>query len=884
MPKNRADSGLDGSQGRESERLNPEQWVRVEALVDEILDLDLESRPSALQEAEHDNPAVAARARELLTAMEDGNGRLFETPLYVSAPEIYFEATEEAAQGRAGTQLGPYRLEKVLGRGGMGVVYLAERADEEFEKRVAVKLMPRGLESQEAERRFRLERQVLARLEHPNVARLIDGGVTDEGYPFLVMELVEGEPIDEYCDSQELDIEERLTLLIDVCSAVQYAHQNLIIHRDLKPGNVLVSTDGVPKLLDFGIAKLIEEEPEAKSHTRVQPKTTAYASPEQLADRSVSTASDVYSIGVMLHEVLTGELPGKTGVPGSPVPSDLRGIVHKATADSPAERYATAIALADDLGRYLSGLPVTAREPTAGYRLRKFIARHRIGFIASAAATLALTAALVLALWQADRASTQARRAERVAGLLKGLFVDADPYAPTSGEVTILELLDRGVERIDTELADDPEIRDELSTVLGNAYVGLGYRDQGIPVLRQTLAERRGRLGDRHLLTADSMRLLGYALLGVGELEEAANLVEGAYAIAEEHYGPDAPEAPEYLFNLGLLRAAQGNREDQEAIFRRLVVHYRRHGKNTSTSLALALGQLSVALDYQGRNDESLEIQRSALGMADETFGPDHPYTSAVRSNMGLRLFGAGALEEAEHHFREALTALESRPGVHQEEIVAPLSNLGLVLMAQGDFVGAAEHIRRAAEIARGSQSPDDLTRIGSEINLATVERELGRLEIAKAMYRDALGRFERILGPEHQATARAHCLLGMTLWQAGMMTAAERELETALAVQRQEGVAPMSLDDTLLALGRLRLDQGGLEEAGILLGEALAVRRDSLPEGSWPLAEVELELALLAAARGEPDADLATRSRRTLTEVLPENDFRLRRATKARG
>lgn len=258
------------------------RWRRVEALVDELLDLEPGERPEALRRAARSEPDLATEAARLLAAMETED--TLSASAAASFPDLVSGAAEDAARNRSGTHLGPYRLDRVLGRGGMGVVYLADRADEEFEKRVAIKLMPRGLESDEMERRFRLERQVLARLEHPHVARLLDGGVTDEGYPYLVMELVEGEAIDAYCDARGLGLDERLRLFLDVCDGVQYAHQNLVIHRDLKPANILVTAHGSAKLLDFGVAKLTEEDPDATEHTRFQPRTSAYASPEQLAN------------------------------------------------------------------------------------------------------------------------------------------------------------------------------------------------------------------------------------------------------------------------------------------------------------------------------------------------------------------------------------------------------------------------------------------------------------------------------------------------------------------------------------------------------------------------------------------------------------------------
>jgi eukaryotic-like serine/threonine-protein kinase len=896
-----------------------EAWARIEALVDELLDLNSDERSDALQRAREDDPAVAEAAERLLGAMEDGEESLLDSPLFVSSPELMADATEDAARDRSGTLLGPYRLVRVLGRGGMGVVYLAERADEEFEKQVAVKLMPRGLESEEAVRRFRLERQVLARLDHPHIARLLDGGVTDEGYPYLVMELVEGQPIDLYCDENRLGMEARLGLFRDICAAVQHAHQNLVVHRDLKPGNILVTEEGSVRLLDFGVAKLLDDDLEADSLTRFQPRTTAYASPEQLANQPVSTASDVYSLGVVLYRLLTGERPRDRGgssdeardgaaagptrptlrpsevaervaTEGGDLPwrrrlaGDLDRIVLKALAEEPRERYAAASALGEDLQRFLAGLPVSAREPTLAYRLRKFVSRHRTGVVASLLAALALTLALVAALWQAGRARAEARRAEQVASLLSGLFADANPWAPTSGEVTVPELLDRGVERVRTELEEDPATRSRLLDVLGRAYNGQGLEESGIPLLEEVLAERRMRLGDRHPETAGSMRTLGLALAAAGRVEEGAPLVEGAFALSEELYGRDSPETADYLFALGSLRHEERNYEEQEQIFRRLVGNLRRQGEERSSRLALALGELSIALDLLDRDAESLEIQRQALEMAEATLGPAHPYTATLRNNMGLRLVEAGDLEAAATYLRLALESFESRPGLNEEELVAPLSNVGRVLTSLGDFPAARPYVERAAEIGRRLHPPNHFTRIGAEINLATVLYELGELEEAAEIYGAALSRFEAMLGAGHQATARARSLLGATLARLGQTAAAEPALVQALGVQRSGLGDPMFPDETLVALGRLRLDAGRLDESEALLAEALALRRETLADGHWRLAEIQIELAALAQARGNPDPALAEASRRTLAETLPEGNFRLERARRFFG
>ena len=878
--------------------MDRERWLQVEELLDELLDLVPDERVDRLNRAAEADPELARQAEKLLQQMQADGEDLFNAAVFQSLPEIVAGAAEESVRDRSGTVLGPYRLVRVLGRGGMGVVYLAERADEEYEKQVAIKLMPRGLESDEAERRFRLERQVLARLEHPHIARLLDGGVTDEGYPYLVMELVEGEPIDVWCDQRGLDLEQRLHLFLDVSGAVQFAHQNLVIHRDLKPGNILVTADGVPKLLDFGVAKLAEEDAEAPDLTLYQPRTTAYASPEQLANRPVSTTSDVFSLGVVLYRLLTGVLPREaaTGDPTTdgdsttnrqrpaplasravstasenPVPwarqltGDLDNILAKALAEASEERYASAQELADDLRHHLDGQPVIAREATAGYRLQKFISRHRVGFFASLAAVVVLVAALITALWQADRARAEADRARRVAALMTGLFTDADPWAPTSGQVTVPDLLDRGVERVRSELAGEADLQSELLDVLGKAYDGHGDQEKGIPLLEEVYRERREHLGEDHPRTFESMRTLGYALLNDGRWEEAAPLIEQAAAFAEQQVDPQDPELIDYLFALGLLRKAEADYGAQEVIFRRIVDLLRGQSAEPTSTLALALGELSVALDFQGRDPESLEVQRKALAMSEGTMGEAHPYSATLRNNLALRLSEAGDKDQAEIYLRKTLELYKARPGIHERELIAPLSNLGSMLMGAGDFAGARPYVERAAEIARRTNPRENYTRIGAEINLASIQREAGRLQEAESMFRAALKRFEQQLGPQHQGTARVQALLGGTLAWMGRREEAEDLLRTGLAIQRDPDTDPMSPDQTLLSLGRVLVDTGTLDEAEILLQEALELRQGVYPATAWQVAEVQLELAALAGTRGQS-------RRRTRRDFLPRS------------
>ena len=892
------------------QRLRRARWSRVEELVDELLDLAPDERNAALRQVARDDGPLAEEAERLVSAMHTDAADVLDSPLAVSFPELVSDAAEATIQGRAGTLLGKYRLVRVLGRGGMGVVYLAERADQEFEHQVAVKLMPRGLETAETERRFRLERQVLARLEHPHIARLLDGGVTDEGYPFLVMEVVEGEPIDAWCAARDLGLSKRLRLFVDVCDAVQYAHQNLVIHRDLKPANILVTAGGTVKLLDFGVAKLVEEEGGLETVTRFQPRTAAYASPEQLADRPVSTASDVYSLGVVLYRLLTGRLPHEGERPtaggaeraplrpseaaareqveaaeGAParwsrrLAGDLDRILLKALAAEPGDRYATAAALGEDLRRFLGGLPVTAREPTLGYRARKLVARHRVASVAAALVALTLTLSLVAVLWQARRARVEAERASRVAGLLSGLFADTDPYVREERALTMRELVDRGLERVRDELGDDPVIQAQLLEVLGLASAGQGDGERAVEALEEAVELRRRAQGPRHPATGRAMRSLAFTLLHQGRPDEAAPLVDEALSIAEESVGPEAIETAEALFVLGMLHSARGELEGSAEAYRRVVEIRRRHATTPDASLAIALTQLSGALDALGGTDESLGLLREALAMGEATLGEGHPEVANMRNNLGVRLHRTGAYREAETHYRRALELLEERLGPGAGGTADSLTNLGRVLLEQGDFERARPYLARSVEINRAHASATSPNSIASEINLATVELELGRFAAARDRYRDALARFEELVGSDHQASARTRSLLGRALALGGEPKEAEGELREALRVQRAAPAQAMVLDETLVALGCLLIDTGRPAAAEPLLREALAMREAALAPDHWRLAEVRIELAAIRLARGEAVEEEAAADHAALAASLPAGNFRLLRA-----
>src|SRR5262245_56940246 len=485
-------------------------WSRLEALLDQALEFPIDQRSTLLDRLGRDEPARRERVEELLAAdaaagdfLNDGAGAWLQ-----STPIAPGHSAEQGALD-AGARVGPYRVIDELGRGGMGIVYRAERADDEFVQTVAVKLVQRGPHGENTTARFRRERQILAQLDHPSIARLLDGGHHTDGRPYVAMELVEGEPITKYCDQQRLSIDARVQLFRKVCEAVQYAHGRLIVHRDLKPANIFVTTTGDLKLLDFGIAKLLTDDNAAEAteltEPGLRPLTPAYAAPEQLRGESVSTATDVYTLGVILFELLTGQRPPASARSGfdrasleaePPRPSEVvvprngddarsideiaqaRGVPARALAarlagdldaivlntlrPDPQHRYVGAGALAEDLERFLQGHPVAARPEGRRYRTGKFVRRHRVGIAVAATLVLSLVGGLAATAWQARAKTLEAQKAEAVKTFLIGIFQGADPAQAPGRDITLRQVLDEGAGRVQHDLASQPAVQGEL--------------------------------------------------------------------------------------------------------------------------------------------------------------------------------------------------------------------------------------------------------------------------------------------------------------------------------------------------------------------------------------------------------------------------------------
>ena len=714
--------------------MTPERWAAAQALFEAALELSDDERGAYVDRAAADAD-LASLVRGMLAAdvVEQSESGL---------ADVVSRAVEEVTAARSPQveRLGPYRIVSMLGEGGMGAVYLAERDDDEFLQQVAIKVV-RGLLDPERVRQFRNERQILAWLEHANIARLLDGGTTDDGLPYLVMEYVAGVPIDRYADARRLTVADRLRLFLVVCDAVSHAHRSLIVHRDIKPTNILVTAAGVPKLLDFGIARLaLEGGAPDRSVTRAPARmmTPDYASPEVVRGEHVTTAADVYALGVLLYELLTGRRPLRfatlssleiervvchvdpprasdaAGLDSDPpgvsaatraatrqtsaqrlrteLRGDLDAVLSTAMAKDPDRRYASVDAFAADLRSYLDGRPIAARRATWAYTARRFVARHRWPVAAAAAFVVVLSgAAIVLSIQAArlaeerDRTAHERDTAQQVVGFLTGLFEVSDPDASAGPPVSARELLDRGAERIDTELSGQPVVQARLLGTIGGVYGSLGVYDQSATLLERALDLRRSTLGVGHVDTAASMEALAEAYRELARYDDAEALHREALAI-KRRVGDSPASIAASLNDLGLTLIERGRYADAEPLLREAIETWRRLEPDASANVAVGLNNLAQTLRQQGRLDDAAAALDEAIAIRRRRFGNDHPLLAHVLGHLGQVRNAQGDLARAEPLLREALAIRRKAYGDDHPDTATSFNNLASLLHDAGDL------------------------------------------------------------------------------------------------------------------------------------------------------------------------------------------------------
>jgi serine/threonine-protein kinase len=752
--------------------VTPERWQQIKVILDEALEQEEPERAGFIAAACQGDGELR-REVESLAASETEIGDFIETPVF----RIRLDEVEPLAVGE---RIGPWRIVREIGRGGMGAVYLAERADQEFEQRVAIKVVRRGMDTDEIVRRFRSERQILAHLDHPNIAKLFDGGTTDDGRPYFVMEYVEGRPIDEFCAERKLSVRERLELFQRVCAAIHFAHQNLIVHRDLKPGNILVTADGVPKLLDFGIAKLLDptQEPFALTRLDLRPMTPEYASPEQVRGEPITTASDVYSLGVLLYLLLTGQRPyrpttdpqaladaicktepvrpssaiaragevkepsGETKLLRRQLAGDLDNIVLMAMRKEPQRRYASADQLSNDIERYLEGLPVTARKDTLAYRTRKFVGRHKVGVTLAAAALLLIVGFSITAtlLWQ--RAERARERSQAVVTFLVDLSSAPDPKLSHGVDITARELLDRGVKKMDQSFTGQPELRADLMSTMGTVYLNLGSWDRAKQLFETALDLHRKTLGKNDPRIANDLHNLASTLRYLGKDSAAEPLVYEALQLQRQRGDTRNIEYARGLTNLAAILDAKGDFDQAERLYKEGLV-IKRTLPNVDRDIAISLNNLGKLAQTRGDFPTAGKYYRESLAIRRKLAGgqPD-PDVAIALNNLASLLQDQGNLADAEIDYRESLALRRELYAGPNSKVAGSLSNLGNLLQARGDFAGAESCFREALSIADQTLPPDHPSRGVFLRNLASVLPSEGKAAEAEPLVREALAIF----------------------------------------------------------------------------------------------------------------------------------------------
>jgi len=790
----------DGSE----DTMTPERWQQVKAVLEGALERTSEERTFYLEAACSGDDGLRAEVDSLLSSeaiLDD----FIEEPLFGLRGPV---AEEWSEGGRAG----PYRVLREIGRGGMGSVYLAERADGDYEGQFALKVIRRGMDSEEVLRRFRSERRILTQLDHPQIARVFDGGTTADGRPYFVMEYVEGRPITEFCDAENLSIPQRLKIFLAVCSAVHFAHQNLVVHRDLKPANILVTRAGVPKLLDFGIAKLLDPDRTEPAVTVLErrPMTPLYSSPEQLWGRQVTTASDVYALGVLLYLLLTGrspygltppegeelfkavcqddpprpsavagEAPAGQGSPGEPrllrrwLAGDLDTIVLRAMHKDPQRRYASAEQLAADIRRHLEGLPVLARPDTAFYRLGKFARRHCLGVSFAALALLSVLAfsITVTKLWQ--QAVRERDRAEAVSHFLQEVFTVPDPGKSKGEEITAREVLDQGTERMSRDLQNQPELRATLMDTMALVYRNLGLFDSAFKLSEESLAIRRKIFGNDHLLVAASLQNLAVLRREMGDNAGAESLLSEALEIQRRKGATETAEHAKALNDLAALLEEKGDLNAAEAMYRESLMLKRKLFGNEHEDVARGLNNLGrlfhAKKDYRGAEryyQESLAIRRRLLGAI-------HPEVATTLNNLAVLYEDQGDLARAEQIYREVLGMRRKLFGERHPRVARSLSNLASLLQVRKDFRGAEPLYREALSIADESLGLKHPERAVYLRNLASVLLDQGRAAEAEPLAREAVTVLLQVT-PSSWRLADAESVLGGCLVAQGRYAEAE--------------------------------------------------------------------------------------------------------------
>ncbi len=885
--------------------LTPARWARVEELFDAASELPQAERAAYLQRACADDRGLRDYIQTLLDT-DLGQVTVIEESIRGALGQAMHDVTER--EHGAGERVGPYKIVRVIGTGGMGVVYLAERDDQQFEQEVAIKLVRQRLLDPEVERRLVAERQILANLDHPNIARLFDGGTMPDGTPYLVMEYIDGIPIDEYCDQHRLNIPARLRLLRTVCSAIHYAHQTLVVHRDIKASNILVTPEGVPKLLDFGIARLLDASGDATAGITREGAvilTPENAAPEQVRGEPITTATDTYALGVLMYRVLTGCPPYQvsmsrpTEIPAiiceiepmppsqkvrrliRPLPSgnvppdahdilsargmsgeklarrlqgDIDNIVLMALRKEPQRRYRTVNEFAGDIERHLSSHPVLARPDTWHYRSSRFLRRHVAAVSMVATLCVLLVAFAVNTSVQNRKIAEQRDTALEISAFLEDIFREPDPGNARGASITAREILEKGAGRITRQLGDRPAIQATLMSTIGRVYYNLGEYDNSAELLQESLRIRRDVLNDQEGGVAVTKNELAATLMEKAEYDESLRLLNEAISENRKRKGAANAELASNYFHLAEVYQATGNIEEAERYARDSIDMFASLGTQQSMNVAEGKNLLARILQRRNKLDEAERLLSEAITLVERTSGSDDPLLAYYSQNYAVLLQTKGELDRAESTYYDAIAITRKILGDDHTLLGGSLVMLGRLLHSREQYAEAEIAFRDALRVhsnAHGDSHPF----VGyDKVSLGMLLHDMGRLNEAEQQIREALDIYEQTLGNDHQYIASALTALCAVLNDEGRAKEGRALIERALEIRGKDYDAKHPLlASTQNVAGRNLAVSGDYAAAEPLLVASLAVLQEQDGSDSQRVRRARRWLREMYEASGQP-------------------------------
>ena len=877
-----------------------DKWEKIIDVFNSALEVKESERRAFVEMQLNDDDESKNEVLELLESHEEAEGFIDEPPAQLAA-----ELFSEDKNSSLGKQIGVYKIEKQIGHGGMGTVFLGIRADKEFEQKVAIKLLKRGMDTDEIIQRFKYERQILAELTHPNIAKLLDGGTTDDGLPYFVLEYVEGISISDYCDKNELSLTERLKLFRQVCDAISYAHQNLVVHRDIKPSNILVTHEGIPKLLDFGIAKVLQTDSDTPNLTVAGERlmTPKYASPEQVKGEQITTASDVYSLGVLLYELLTGTLPYNLNLkspkqieqiisekeptlpskvksedrkvesdfpinstlenenvetksvaetskpkPKSPIfnfqssifKGDLDNIALMALEKESQKRYTSVDDFSADIGRYLNGLPIVARKNTFVYRASKFVKRHKLGVAVASLFAILLIGFAINSTIQANRIAKEQKRSEQVLAFMRDIFKGNDPSNAGGKDISARELLDRGVVKIESELNSQTDVQAELLDTVGQVYTSLGLYDKAETLLTKALEKRRKFFGDGSDEVAETLlNLSDVQRLKANFVEANKSLVE-SLKIRQNLHGEKSAEVLNAKQQFVSLLSDEKKREESQKIAKETVELSKQIHGAESIETAKSLRELAMTLT--NKPEEAEKFGREALAINRKVNSDANGETIETLNSLSKVLFYLRRdFDEAEKLLDESLVMSQKVYGKNHPQVSSVHKIRAWLFEQKKDFPVSIDSWQKALAVEEKLYGVN-------HPNIATTLNSIGanyfnskKIEKAEETWQKALKIRQKSLGEEHPEVTWVISNLALLEFERKDYKKAEKLFSESLRIQKKGMPANHpQIGYSMVGLGKTVLKEKRAVEAEKLLREGIEIVNNSVDQYSWNSEEAE--------------------------------------------